>query len=193
MIGVSIRFTRGLSAILAMAFIVSALLAGSALCDDWDKYKPANSVGSGDNDWWTAYPDQNAEAGSTVDHPQWVLDALKEKPVLILDHTKDCSSCKKQKAIVDKVLESYGGEITYYDLMADSKDKRAFEALDIYNPSGKEQYVPTTVFLTLTKGSDGKVGVAWHSVIDDMTEENFNSYLKDAIYYYRQNANTTGK
>ncbi|MDM7913445.1 MAG: thioredoxin family protein [Methanotrichaceae archaeon] len=163
-------------------------MSGLSLADDSDTYKPKYSIGSESADWWTAYPNQSAIAGTEVKHPQWVLDALEKKPVLIMDHTTDCSSCKIQKANIEKVLPSFSENVTYYDILADGKDKKAFEILDTYNPTGGEQFVPTTVFITLIKGPDGKVTVAWHSEIDDMTEEQLSAYLKDAVYYYRQNA-----
>jgi hypothetical protein len=188
MTGVLIRFSSGLAALLLATFVVATLIGGLSFAEDWDKYKPKYSIGSESADWWEAYPNQSTNAGTEVKHPQWVLDALKKKPVLIMDHTTDCSSCKIQKANIEKVLPSFSENITYYDLLADSKDKKAFEILDVYNPTGGEQFVPTTVFITLIKGSDGKVRVAWHSEIDDMTEEQLSAYLKDAIYYYRQNA-----
>ncbi len=193
MTGVLIKFSSGLVALLLAAFVAATLIGGLSLAEDWDKYKPKYSIGSEPADWWEAYPNQSAIAGTSVEHQQWVLDALKKKPILIMDHTTDCSSCKIQKANIEKVLPSYSKEITYYDILADGKDKRAFEILDTYNPTGGEQFVPTTVFITLIKGSDGNVTVAWHSEIDDMTEKQLSAYLKDAIYYYRQNADDWSK
>ncbi len=193
MTGVFIRSNRGLIALLLAAFVAATLMGGSSLAGEWDKYKPKYSIGSESADWWAVHPNQSATAGSSTDHPKWVLDALEKKPILIMDHTTDCSSCKIQEANVKKVLPSYSKEITYYDLLADGKDKRAFEILDTYNPTGGEQFVPTTVFITLIKGSDGNVTVAWHSEIDDMTEKQLSAYLKDAIYYYRQNADDWNK
>ena len=49
------------------------------------------------------------------------------------------------------------------------------------------QYVPTTIFITLAKGPDGTVDVAWHSEIDAMSQEKIDAYVKDSIYYYKQN------
>lgn len=186
-------FRRGLAIILIAVFISSVVIGGSSLAEDWNKYKPKYSAGSDLANWWTDHPNQSANAGSAVEHPQWVLDALKKKPVLIMDHTTDCSSCKIQERNIGKVLENLSKDVTYYDILADGKDKRAFEILDTYTPTGGEQFVPTTVFVTLVKGKDGKVEVAWHSEIDDMTEEQLSAYLKDAIYYYRQNADGWNK
>lgn len=183
-------FIKGLAIVLIAVFISLVIVGGSSLAEDWNKYEPKYSAGSDLADWWTDHPDQSANAGTAVEHPQWVLDALKKKPVLIMDHTTDCSSCIIQERNIEKVLQNFSKNVTYYDILADGKDKRAFEILDTYNPTGGEQFVPTTVFITLVEGKDGKVEVAWHSEIDDMTEEKLSAYIKDAVYYYRQNADS---
>jgi hypothetical protein len=86
-------------------------------------------------------------------------------------------------------LESYGSNLSYYDVLAEgSSIQKAMDILDIYNPTGGAQYVPTTIFVTLIKGADGKVEVAWHSQLDAMSEEEIDSFVKDSIYYHRQNA-----
>jgi hypothetical protein len=192
MTGVLIWLSRGI-ALMLMAVLIIAITATSASAVDWDKYKPEFSNGSGSTDWWTNHPEQSANAGTEVEHPEWVLDALEKKPILIMDHTQDCSSCKIQEKNIEKVLPGFAKNITYYDIMADGKDKRAYEILDTYSPTGKEQFVPTTVFITLIEGKDGEVEVAWHSEIDAMKEEQLSAYLKDAIYYYRQNADGWSK
>ncbi len=164
-------------------------ISGLALSEDWGSYQPAHSLGSEENDWWTAYPNQHANAGSSVEHPASILAALKEKPMLILVHSSNCKSCVEQIANVKKVLESYGGELKYEDVMAEGSSLQgAVALLDVYNPSGGQSYVPTTIFITLIKGANGKVDVAWHSVEDAMSEDQINAYVKDSIYYYKQNA-----
>jgi hypothetical protein len=87
---------------------------------------------------------------------------------------------------MEKVMAEYGKDVAYYDIMADGGDQRAFEILGVYGLTGL--YVPTTVFITLEKGSDGKMGIVWHSVEDAMSEEQVTNYVKDAIYYHQQNA-----
>ena len=44
-----------------------------------------------------------------------------------------------------------------------------------------------TIFITLAKGPDGTVDVAWHSKSDAMSQEEIDSCVKDSIYYYKQN------
>jgi hypothetical protein len=176
-------------ALLVLATLALSAMASVALSEDWNSYTPVHTLGSGDNDWWTAYPDQNANSGSTVDHPSLVLDALKEKPVLILVHSSNCKPCLVQIPRIKSAVDSNSGDLSYYDVLAeDGSYQKAIDILDIYNPTGGAQYVPTTIFVTLIKGADGKVEVAWHSQLDAMSEEQIDSFVKDSIYYYKQNA-----
>jgi hypothetical protein len=177
-----------IAAILISALAISALTMGTAPAVDWESYKPFYSPGSENDDWWIKYPDQSALADTSVKHPSWILEALKDKPVLILDHITYCKDCPVQKARIEEALDGYSEDVAFFDLLAEGDDMRAFEALQAYSPTGGESYVPTTVFITLLKGPDGKVSVAWHSEEGIMSEEENSAYLTDAIYYHRINA-----
>jgi len=176
----------------AMAAFSTTLLVTSdiALSVDWDSYSPAHAVGSGDDDWWTTYPDQNENSGKAVENPDWVMKALKEKPVLILIHSSNCVPCLTQTPRISAAAESFSGEIDYYDILGEGSSlQQAIDILDVYDPYGSgKPVVPTTIFITLAKGSDGKVDVVWRSEIDAMSEERIDAYVKDAIYYYKQNS-----
>ncbi len=187
---VLVRAGRIFMAMILAATILTAFAIGSQTSGEWANYKPAHSLGSGENDWWISYPAQSTQAGGAVAHPQWALDALKTKPVLIFDHSKECTSCVEQKANIEKVLASYGKNVTYYDMLVDpgSSDKRAYEIFSAYSLIEGQYYVPTTVLITLIKDSDGKVKVAWHSAEDAMNESDILSYVKDAIYYHNLNS-----
>jgi len=167
------------------------LTAGTALSQDWNSYSPAHVVGSGDDDWWTTYPDQHENSGKEAEHPDWVLDALKEKPLLILIHSSNCVPCLTQTPRIKAAANSNSGDLAYYDILAEgSSIEEAIGILDIYNPpeAAGRQLVPTTIFITQAKGPDGEVDVAWHSEIDAMSPERIDAYVKDAIYYYKQNS-----
>ena len=180
---------KDFSALLVLATLALSAMANVALSADWNSYSPAHTLGSGNNDWWTAYPDQNENSGSTVDHPSWVLDALKEKPLLILVHSSNCKPCLVQIPRIKSAVDSNSGDLSYYDVLAEGGSiQKAMAILDIYNPLGGAQYVPTTIFVTLIKGSDGKVDVAWHSQLDFMSQDEINSFVSDSIYYHKQNA-----
>jgi thiol-disulfide isomerase/thioredoxin len=179
-------------AILIWSLMVLFATAGIALSEDWSSYTPAHAVGSGNNDWWTTYPDQHQNASSAAKHPGWVLDDLKEKPVLILVHSSNCVPCRTQTPRIASTVDRFSDNLTYYDVLAEGSGfEKAVEILDIYDPNGGGQYyVPTTIFITLARSPDGTVGVAWHSQTDAMSQEDIDSYVKDEIYYYRNNVNS---
>src|SRR5512141_2939448 len=140
---------------LALLVLATLAMANVALSQDWDSYTPAHTLGSGDDDWWAAYPDQNENSGSVVDHPAWVLDALKEKPVLILVHSSNCRPCLFQMPRIENAVKNNSGDLSYVDELAEGSNyQKAIDILDIYNPAGGAQYVPTTIFVTLIKGVD---------------------------------------
>jgi hypothetical protein len=171
--------------ILAGIILISGILTCGALAQD---AKPHYSVGPGADDWWITRPDQHSSPGSAINHPQWVLDSLKEKPVLILAHSKDCKPCKVQIQNVDAVLPSFDKKVTYYNMLSDEGDSRTSDVFGAYNPTGGADYVPITVIVTLVRDPDGKVQVGWHSVDDSTSEEWVRSYIADAVYYYGQNS-----
>jgi len=145
------------------------------------------SVGSGPDDWWTAYPDRHPDAGSQVPHPRWVLDILRDRPLLILDHSTNCRACTDQEEAADAVLEDYGDDIAFENLIVNVGDFRAEGLFDVYDPDGGKQYIPLTIVLTLVEGSDGKVVVAWHSVEDATSVEWLRSLVRDAIELHGEN------
>ncbi len=149
-------------------------------------YDPHYSSGSGDDDWWINYPSQNPNAGSSVSHPQWVLDSLKNKPVVIFAHSDDCAPCLVQEQDMDKVLKDLGSNVVYYDLLSDGSDPRAYEVFNIYDANGGQSYIPLTAIVTLIE--DGNVKVAWHSSEGATGEEWLRTYIQDAIYYHNHNS-----
>jgi DNA-directed RNA polymerase subunit RPC12/RpoP len=154
----------------------------------WVSYNPEYSKGSGDDDWWINYPNQHPDSGSAVSHLDWVLDSLQDKPVVILDHSEGCIPCIQQQEDMDKVLEVYGEEVIYYDLLADGSDPRAYEAFDTYDPNGEPNYIPLTIMVTKIKDSNGNVKIAWHSAEGATGEDWIRSYMKDSIYYHHKSS-----
>lgn len=193
MLGVSIVLTRFMHilGLLVLLAAFSPALTISALSVDWSSYQPAHALGSGESDWWSTYPAQHADSGKAVTHPDVVLDTLKEKPLVILIHSNTCKSCAEQIANLKEPLATYGNDVEYMDVLGEPSGdmQKALDLLDAYDPQGLGQgYVPTTIFVTLVKGSDGKVQVGWHSQIDAMNKGQIEDYIEDAIYYHEQNA-----
>ncbi len=163
-------------AVLAISLVGSSISSGSEY-----------AVGSGNDTWWTTYPAQSTDSGSEVEHPQWVLDALEKKPVVIYVH-KGCSYCKPQTDAMAEIVKEYGDRFTYYDIPADGSDARAEEALEIYDPNGGTNYVPMTIIVTLAPGTNGNVQPVWHSTEEVTGKAWIESYVKDAISYYDEDA-----
>lgn len=162
-------------------------------------YQPAYTLGTGKDNWWVRYPDQNLNSDEPVGHPTWVLSALKAGPVMILDHTDYCRPCVKLQADVKRIMANISTAMTYFDLDAEGRDRRAQDALDIYSPTGlSENRVPLLVILTLIRDGDD-LKVAWHSSTglpvdsegNDLGEAMVRSYLQDAIYYHSLNKNAS--
>lgn len=174
------RKTRFVTLLIIAIFAMSAIGYSSP---SGAKY----SVGSGDADWWTTYPSQSPSSGSEVSHPSWVLDALKNKTVVIYVH-KGCSYCKPQTDAMAEIVKEYGTKFTYYDISAESNDKRAEQALQAYDPNGEVSYVPMTIIVTLAPDSKGKVVTVWHSTEEVTGKTWIEDYVKDAISYYDSNS-----
>ena len=180
------RFKNSLILLIAFCLAISALFAIALAEDD---NGPEHSIGSDDSDWWTTYPDKNINSGSAVDHPDWVLEAVVDKPLLILIHQNNCVPCKTHVPRINEAVQNYKDDILYYDILAEGDGfKKALEILDVYNPSGRKQYVPTTIFVTLIENEDGVVEVGWHGEIDVMSTDDIEGYAEDSIYYHEQNA-----
>jgi thiol-disulfide isomerase/thioredoxin len=175
---------RASTKLILLIIAVSNMLAVSALCaQENDSHR---QVGSGADDWWTSYPAQSSASGTEVNHPSWVLDALKEKPVVIYVH-KDCTTCKPQTEALAEIKEELGGNYTYYDFAGDGSEAMANDAV-VYDPNGGVPFVPLTVILTLAPDSEGNVQVVWHSTEEATGKDWIENYVLDALYYYEQNS-----
>jgi len=150
------------------------------------------SVGSGNDDWWTKYPDQSPGKGVNVNHPAWVLDALESKPVLIYVH-KSCDYCKPQTEAIDKIADEFADKITLYEIGAEGSDARAEEALQAYDPNGGVMFVPLTAIVTLAPNSEGKVEPVWHSTEEVTGEGWIKNYVENAIGYFSENSASWNK
>jgi thiol-disulfide isomerase/thioredoxin len=151
-----------------------------------------NKVGTENDDWWTVYPAQSSAAASEVEHPQWVLEALEKKPVVIYVH-KGCSYCRPQTEAMAEVVSKYGDQFTYYDISAGGSDSKAEEAVRTYDPNGGVSYVPLTAIVTLAPDPKGKVRVIWHSTEEVTGKAWIEEYVQDAISYHNENSSNWKK
>ncbi|OPY52504.1 MAG: hypothetical protein A4E49_01858 [Methanosaeta sp. PtaU1.Bin112] len=166
-----------------ISYLIAITILASAISATGAEYP----VGSGNEDWWTAYPDQSPGAGGDVNHPNWVLDALESKPVIIYVH-KSCDYCVPQTLAVKNITDEFSSWITFFEIGAEGTDSRSEEALEAYDPNGGKSYVPLTVVVTLAMNSEGEVVPVWHST-DEVTGDGWvKKYVEDAIAEYDENS-----
>ena len=166
-----------------IASLITIVLLASGFCAIGAEY----SVGSGNDDWWTTYPEQSTGAGGEVSHPSWVLDALKSNPVLIYVH-KSCDYCVPQTEAIQNITEEFDGKITIFEIGAEGDDSRSEEALQAYDPNGGKTYVPLTVVLTLALDSENEVLPVWHSTDEVTGDDWIRNYVEDAISQHDENS-----
>jgi len=166
--------------------IFAAMLIALCFVTSLDALGSEYPIGSGNDDWWITYPDDSSESGKEVSHPQWVLAALEDKPVLIYIH-KTCEGCGPQTEAIVEVVNEYDNELVYFNLSGEGDDARANEAGIVYDPNeGLRHYVPMTIILTVMRSPDGKDHVIWHSADQPTGKEWIKSYIEDAISLHNE-------
>jgi hypothetical protein len=173
--------------IIKKAVGIASLIAVCILAYGLNAMGAEYSVGSGNDDWWTTYPEQSSGAGGEVNHPSWVLDALGSKPVVIYVH-KGCSYCAPQTAALTEIEDEMGDKFTYFNISADGSDERMGEAMQAYDPNGGTMYVPLTVIVTLAPNSEGKIEPVWHSTEEVTGEDWIKNYIEDGSAKYSENS-----
>lgn len=154
-----------------------------------DNYIPQYFTGSGENCWWKGYPNKHPNAGESVNHSEWIKQDLDTNTVLIVIHKTGCIPCAPQAEKAGEIAEKYPDDLIFHDLdVADGSDTydKGMETF-IYDPDNAQNYIALTVVLTLIKDESDNVSIAWHSWEGDMDKSVLESWVKDAIYNYKQN------
>lgn len=141
------------------------------------------SIGSGSGDFWTTYPATHPSSGLPVNHPDWVVAALAQGAVLILDHSEGCYPCVQQMDICQSAYAS-NPELQYFDVLSGTDEPEASEAFAAYDPDDGMHYVPLTILVTRALDGSGGEVIAWHSwegVVDLIT---LTSWIDDARSHY---------
>ena len=112
------RFTNFLT-ILITSLLAISLFCAFALAEEEDDNGPEHSLGSGDSDWWTTYPDKNIDSGSAVNHPDWVIEALEDRPLLILIHQNNCLPCVTHVPRINDAIKIHNDDIRFYSILAE--------------------------------------------------------------------------
>lgn len=199
---------RSYGVAISLFFVVSFVLLSGCTSDtsnnnsngpSWmNNYTPVHSVGTGSNDFWINYPAGNPSSEQNVEHLSWIVDSLKNKPVLFVVHRTGCIGCADQAERVIEFGDKYSDYVEFYDL--DAVDGASNDILQkanevyIYDPNGPPGYIALTGVYTYMKEND-EVKIGWHTcwhtweAPNDMTvsDSDLETWIKDAIYYYNIN------
>ena len=141
------------------------------------------TLGTSAADFWPVYPAMNPNVRMNVTHPDWVLAALIDGPVMILVHQEGCVGCSFQEPVCDQLAATHAGNLTYFSLLGGRDDQRLMETIGVYDPDGGTHYVPLTVVITARAVGNGTV-IAFHSWEGVIRSEALNSWLVDAIDHF---------
>jgi len=151
-----------------------------------ENYEPRYGLGSVQYNWWIPYYNGHPEAGSKVNHTEWIVESLQNNSVVILIHGTTCHGCEETKNNMHNCLEIYGSNFTYFELNADGEDNRTEEVFNTYDPTAGQNLIPLTVIITLIIDDNNETQIAWHSAEGERSEDWIESYMQDSIYYHRQ-------
>jgi hypothetical protein len=160
-----------------------------------NNYTPIHSVGTGSDNFWINFPVGGPSVGQSVNHLTWIIEDLKEKPVVFVCHRTGCAACTPQADRVKALREIYGEDAVFYDLdypfegygVAEQDILQKFQEAFYYDANGEPSYIAFTgVFTLINDGGDVKIG--WHSWEGDVVDADMENWIKDSIYYYNMNS-----
>ncbi len=175
---------------LAGTFVFCGCTSNNSNVPSWlNTYTPVHSVGSGANDFWVTFPDVNPNAGLSVNHTSWVLEALDNEAYVFVVHKTGCASCQPQADRITFLGNKYWEYLISNDLdltLGGSIEQKGYEAF-YYDPNDAESYIALTGIFTLVK-DNGQIVYGWHSWEGDVPDTEMETWIKDAIYYYHVNS-----
>jgi hypothetical protein len=153
-------------------------------------YTPVHVVGNGSDDFWIEFPSGSDFFGYSVDHFDWVIDYIENKPVLFVVHRTGCLGCKEQGDLVIFLAEEYGDYLKFHDIDIVYDAPQVIQQMSneayVYDPNGAPGYIALTgVFTFVEYNSELKIG--WHSWELDVEDSVMETWIKDAIYYHNLN------
>ncbi|MEM3342240.1 MAG: hypothetical protein QW728_06065 [Thermoplasmata archaeon] len=154
----------------------------------WVTYTPTHTIGTGKNSFTVNYGSEYPNAGSVVNHPSWVRNAVASQPLYILAHSNSCYPCRIQEGHAEEVKSRYGAEYEYKDFLTDSQDPYIQSLVqDVYNIYYDPEYpysIPLSVLITKANVS-GSSTIVWQSFVGSTDYSTLETWIKDAIYYFR--------
>ncbi len=143
------------------------------------------NVGTGTDDFWIQYPLSHMSSNQSVEHPDWVENAVDTEVVLILSRREGCGPCIEQTAICEDINRNSSEYIEYFNMLASFDDPESTFVFSNYSPEGYWA-IPLTIVLTKVRDSNGNDAIGWHSWIGVVDEETLTSWLEDAITHHNE-------
>ena len=121
------------------------------------------------------------ETATGVPHPDWVLEPLKEKVVLI-DFTQEkgtgCVYCDKMHPIITQLEREYEDNVEIIIVYMYQTNEKEGD-YGIYKEGNVG--VPTFIIITLNQDDDGEIKPYWGKVSGFVPKSDMEGYLDDAL------------
>jgi hypothetical protein len=163
---------------------------GSADSDWLTNYSPVHGIGTGSDDFWVEFPTASDNYGQPIEHFDWILDYIDDNCILFVVHRTGCAGCKEQGDLVISLAEKYIEDVEFHDIDAVYGCPEEIQQMSndayFYDPNGAPGYIALTGVFTYVE-YNGEIKIGWHSWELDVEDSVLESWIKDAIYYYKIN------
>lgn len=155
-----------------------------------ENYTPVYGIGNGSDDFWIEFPSSSDNFGQTIEHFDWILNYIDENCILFVVHRTGCDGCKAQGDLVISLAEKYNESVVFYDIDAvygaPAEIQHMSNEAYLYDPNGAPGYIALTGVFTYVK-HNGEIKIGWHSWELDVEDSVMESWIRDAIYYFKIN------
>jgi hypothetical protein len=163
----------------------------NSIDSNWlENYKPVHGVGNGSDDFWIEFPSSSDNFGQTIEHFDWIVEAIDDNCVLFVVHRTGCLGCKEQGDLVISLAGNYSDYVKFHDIDAVSSAPEVIHHMAndayYYDPNGSPGYIALTGVFTYVE-DNGEIKIGWHSWELDVEDSVMESWIRDAIYYYNVN------
>ena len=155
-----------------------------------ENYTPVHTIGSDTDDFCIEFPAGSDSYGQSIEHFDWVINTIDNDCVLFVVHRTGCVGCKEQGDLVISLAEKYSEYVEFHDIDAVSGATAEIQQMSneayLYDPNGTPGYIALTGVFTYIE-DNGEIKIGWHSWELDVEDSVMESWIKDAIYYYKVN------
>ena len=155
-----------------------------------ENYTPVHGIGNGSDDFWIEFPSGSDNFGQSIEHFDWILDYIDNNCILFVVHRTGCPYCKEQGDLIISLAEKYNDYIEFHDIDAVYGAPAIIQKMSneayLYDPNGAPGYIALTGVFTYVE-DNGEIKIGWHSWELDVEDSVMESWIRDAIYYYKIN------